>query len=195
MGIFSSSVRAVLMAAAIAAAPAPAWAEICEDLWFTRNLTMHRAGYCFGSTLGQRLFSNQGCVGKSITLDPATAAFVAKIQRREKELGCAVDTSQAALALRDQEIRRRLADLPLRDEYESACIGWRGAPLALRAGRSARSKVIGQVEPGDSINYSHVNVGDWSYVTAHGDNWSVLKSGGWLRDPAFDEKSCRSVAG
>lgn len=195
MGIFRASARALLVAAAVATAPVTAWAEICEDLWFTRNLAMHRAGHCFDSALGQALFGNQGCVGKSITLDAATKRFVATIQQREQALGCAIDTSQAALALRDQEIRRRLADLPLRDEYESACIGWRGAPLPLRAGHSAASGVIGQVEPGDSINYSHVNVGDWSYVTVHGDNWSVLKAGGWLRDPALDEASCRSVAG
>ena len=41
--------------------PAPVRAlEICDDLWFTRNLLFSRAGYCFGSVLGQTVFGDTG---------------------------------------------------------------------------------------------------------------------------------------
>lgn len=51
----------------------------CNDLWFTRNALINQAGYCFGSNLGQALFDNSDCQGKSVTLSPEAQRQVAQI--------------------------------------------------------------------------------------------------------------------
>ena len=62
--------------------------ETCEDLWFTRNLIMDRAGYCFGSALGQSLFDNGDCLGKSVVLDAASSRLVQELRAREAQFAC-----------------------------------------------------------------------------------------------------------
>ena len=113
-----------ILASILIALPLPALADdICHDLWFTRNLIMDRAGYCFGSILGKSTFDNGDCTGKSVALGTAATEMVARIQASEKELACKVDTGQPVLDLEDADFRRTLTDLPLRSPFESACIG------------------------------------------------------------------------
>ncbi|MCK5500992.1 MAG: YARHG domain-containing protein, partial [Tritonibacter mobilis] len=64
---------------ALAAATPAVAGDYCADLWFTRNAIIDRAGYCFGSTLGQRLFDNGDCIAKSVSLSDADKAKVALI--------------------------------------------------------------------------------------------------------------------
>ncbi len=171
----------------------PALADVCDDLWFTRNLIMDRAGYCFGSTLGQAVFDNANCRGKEVKLDTASQKLVEDLRRNETDLSCAVNTKGTTLDLPDIEIRRRLVDLPVRDEFESGCIGWRDGDVPLFAGHQPGSEVIGWVSPGDNILYSHVPVGDWDYVTVSDSNWN-LKAGGWFGQATTDA-SCENWAG
>ncbi len=163
----------------------------CRDLWFTRNLVMDRAGYCFGSALGQAVFDNDGCTGKNVRVDPAHAGLVAQIQALEAEHGCKVDTRGTTLDLDDIAIRRSLDDLPLFDEFPGGCLGWTAAETPLRAGHDPSSRVIGAIAPGDYVYLTHVPVDGWAYVTVHEPGWGPLKGGGWLRG----EMQCRDHAG
>jgi hypothetical protein len=159
-------------------AAAPAWANGCHDLWFTRNLVMDRAGYCFGSVLGQAQFDNRDCIGKTVSLTPQWQSFVTYIQGLERQYGCRVDTSQPVLDLWDAPIRRRLQHLPIADEFESACLGWLGPPTPLYSGYDGQSPVVGTITPGSIVGMGHVPVGDWSYVTVSNPNTGPF-SGGW----------------
>lgn len=184
-----------LIAAVVAfAVGTPALADdTCHDLWFTRNLVMDRAGYCFGSVLGKAVFDNAGCSGKSVSLDRRTQALVSRVRGLEKDLACKVDTAQPVLVLDDIDIRRRLSDLPVRDEFESACIGWRLDPLPLRSGHSAGAGIVGEIRRGDSVGFRHYAVDGWNYVTVTDRNWR-LKSAGWT-DAAFGIDDCEQFAG
>ena len=174
----------------------PALAEdACDDVWFTRNLHFDRAGYCFGSALGQAIFDNSNCVGQDITLDPRARDQVAKIRELEAYFGCNVDTSRTWIEIGDMAIRRQLYDLPIRDDFESGCLGWQGAPLPLRAGIGPGTPVIGRIEPGDYVLLSFMPVQGWSYVTIHTPDFAALKSGGWVPDAAFVPDACAGWAG
>ena len=174
--------------------PVSAAADGCDDLWFTRNLIMDRAGYCFGSALGRAVFDNSDCIGKAVTLPPGAAEKVAEIRALESQHQCRVDTGATTLDVQDIDIRRKLHVLPIRDEFESACIGWRQGITPLRASPDAGSPVIGRLRDGDTMLYSHLSVEGWSYVTVYAPNSGPLVSGGWL-GAKTSEKSCKSWAG
>ena len=157
---------------------------------------MDRAGYCFGSALGQAVFGTGPCIGKSVSLTPQDQQRVAQIQGMERDMSCRVNTKQHHLDLDDLHIRRQLSDLPIPDEIQGACLGWMGPATALHAGHSEASPVIGQILPDDTVSYSHWPDAGWTYVTTsagHGD-WRV-KSGGWLNYEKAGEVPCRDFAG
>ena len=168
-------------------------ADQCHDLWFTRNLVMDRAGYCFGSVLGQAQFDNSDCLGKSVRLSREWEAFVGSIQALERQWGCRVDTSQPYLALPDAHLRRGLETLPIADEFESACIGWRAAPTPLYAGTSLQSRITGYIQPGETLGFGHYPVGEWGYVTVSGPDW-VPRIAGWHKG-VVPEAYCTQWAG
>ncbi|WP_264210302.1 DUF4453 domain-containing protein [Leisingera thetidis] len=167
--------------------------DACHDLWFTRNAVIDRAGYCFGSPLGQTIFDNRGCTGKSVSLPPQAERVVALVKEMETRFGCRVSNKQTYLNLDDQFLRYQLWDLPVRDEYESACLGWLGPVMGLRAGHRPDAPLVGRITPGDYVSHSHIPVGSWSYVTTSGPDWQVT-SGGWLDTSLFQEQ-CRDYAG
>lgn len=183
--------RATLLAALISGSSA--LADSCHDLWFTRNLVMDRAGYCFGSVLGQAQFDNSDCIGKSVSLAPFWSDFVAQIQRYERDFACRVNTRQPGLALNDSWIRRRLTQLPIADAFESACLGWLGPQTPLYAGYDGVSPVVGTISPGNYVGFGHLPVGQWTYVTASGPDYMPL-SGGWLFGPV-PQHFCADWAG
>ena len=80
---------------------------VCDDLWFSRNIVFHEAGYCFGSALGQTVFGNARCIGQDIDLHADMKARVEEIRQREADWGCAVDTSRTRLDL--PQIAQRMA--------------------------------------------------------------------------------------
>ena len=182
----------LVCALCLLAAPAAA-SDACHDLWYTRNALIDRAGYCFGSTLGQAIFYNGDCTGKSVTLPPQTEQTVAAIRHLEARIGCRVNTNQTFLNLDDLHLRRQLWDLPVLDELQSACLGWIGSAVGLRAGHRRDAPVIGQIRSGDHVKYGHPPVGSWTYVTTSGPDWRVV-SGGWL-DMSAVQENCRDIAG
>lgn len=183
-----------MLAAILIVMPLPALAtEICHDLWFTRNLIMDRAGYCFGSVLGKSIFDNSNCAGNSVSLSKAETSLVARFRGLEQELGCKVNTAQPLLSLEDMDVRRRLTDLPVRAEFESACIGWLGERVQLKAGHQPDATVVGEISRGDTIGYGHVSVGPWEYVIVKHRDWR-FKSAGWT-DQTLGLDACEQVAG
>ena len=88
--------KRLILALILLASPAAA-ADVCDDLWFTRNLIMDRAGYCFGSALGQAVFDNGNCIGKSVSLSTQLQRQVAEIRELEKQIPCKVDTARTRL--------------------------------------------------------------------------------------------------
>lgn len=185
--------RVLAILLCLACAPAVA-DEFCHDLWFTRNALFDRAGYCFGSALGQAVFDNSDCVTRQPALDPAAQAAVAQIKAMEARVGCRVNTAQGWLDLDDLHILRQLIDLPIPDELGSGCLGWQGPVVPLHSGHSPNAPVIGRIAPGDYVLFDHWPVAGWSYVTTHGPNFVGLTSGGWVRW-VYDDSVCASWAG
>lgn len=171
--------------------------EYCEDLWFTRNAIMDRAGYCFGSTLGKGVFDNRNCLGTTVKLRSSDQKTVAQIQKMEHAAQCQVDTSQRRLSLPDLAERQALWHLPIRDEAGSACVGWLGPQIGLHAGHSQDAPLIGKITPGDTIGFSHFpqqgQQHDWSYVQIFTRDWR-FKSAGWT-DLRINLESCADFAG
>ena len=156
---------------------------------------MDRAGYCFGSVLGQAQFDNSDCVGKSVSLSGYWQNIVGQIQALERQHQCRVNTTQPVLELGDHWIRRQLVHLPLRDDFESACIGFIGAPVPLYAGADLSNAVIGTIDPGLIVSFAHYPLGNWSYVTTYREGeWEYPVSGGWTAF-TFKEANCAQWAG
>ena len=171
--------------------PGPvAAADYCHEMWFNRNLIYDRAGYCFGSALGQAVFDNSDCTGTEVTLSAADQALVNAIRAEERT--CKVDTGGTVLNVHGVAFRKEMIDLPMPVADESACVGWLGEPLPLRLGHSAEAPVGAMAERGDNLLYQFADVGDWSFVEAFRDGEVV--GVGWA--PYFDwGELCEMVAG
>ena len=172
---------------------AAAASDGCHDLWFTRNLIMDRAGYCFGSALGKATFDNSDCTGKSVSLDSGLRQLVDRIRSLERQYGCSVDTGSTRLDLNDLFVRFRLVDLPVAEEFPAGCLGWLGPQIQLHTGRDPNLPVIGRIGRGDYVGFFHVPDGGWTYVTVADPDWAV-KGGGWMPG-GIDDADCRDWAG
>ena len=166
--------------------------EPCHDLWFTRNLIFDRAGYCFGSVLGQTVFDNADCITKEPALSVVEKATVARIRETEDWIGCRVDTGATRLDVDALDVRRTLDTLPVLDRFESACIGWRGSAVPLFSGVMAGARIVGQISTGDTISFAHEYVEPFNFVTVHRDGQLVAL--GWT-NVATDEATCTQMAG
>ncbi len=175
------------------ASPAAAY-DICDELWFIRNLTFDRAGYCFGSTLGQALFDNANCVTKNPTLSRDAQATVAKLGEMEDWMGCDVDTSQRYLDLPNEGFLRQLQDLPVPTDTGSGCIGWRGPDVPLRAGHDMSAPILSVGRAGANIiwNYDWVDAPGWEFLSVTRDG--VLIGMGWSNS-YIDPELCTQLAG
>ena len=171
--------------------PGPvAAADFCHEMWFNRNLVFDRAGYCFGSALGQAVFDNSDCTGTEVVLSAQDQAKVDAI--RAEEGNCAVETDGTELNVHGVSFRKQMVDLPIPVGDESMCLGWLGEPLPLRLGHSAEAPVGGMAERGDNLLDQHAVVGDWSYVEVFRDGEVV--GVGWV--PGFDWGAmCADIAG
>lgn len=69
-----------------------AFAGECEQLWVARNSIFNNNGYCFGTRLGKSLFNNSDCYTKRAKLSRNERNRVAQLKRRERRLGCRVNT-------------------------------------------------------------------------------------------------------
>ncbi len=170
----------------------------CEDVWFTRNLIMDRAGQCFASPLGQALFDNSDCTATNVRPAFADQTVVDQILALEAQFGCRVDTSRTWLDLPDINFRRVLTNHPVKGDGEWACQGWLGPVTPLYAGHHAPLRAIGQITPGEHVSFGHPSSApNWSYITSHapgdrGDS-GPLTSAGWLYWPG--DMPCAAEAG
>jgi len=179
------------------ALPGPAQATTtCEDLWVTRNMLFHRAGYCFGSALGQALFGNAGCVtgdAGAVAVDRQAVDYMRGLEQR---IGCRVNTGvgpSPAMWARKGALDR-LTNIPIPDELGFACWGWRGGAFTLHAGASPFSPVIGAAQPRQSILYDHWPRGDWAYVSISDGPGTAVVAEGWAQ-PGMGPGMCDQEAG
>ena len=82
---------ALLAGAVLAGAVLPAAADSCADLWYARNLIYAQHGYCFSTTLGQRVFADYDCWTRNPVLEPGERQRVAAIKAEERRLRCKVN--------------------------------------------------------------------------------------------------------
>ena len=175
-----------------AIAPTLAMADIeptCEELWFSRNAMLNDAGYCFATPLGRSLFDNSDCTTTAPAVSADVAEQISRIQALELDAPyvsdgvCDVDTNRTSLSdVSEIELRYRLTFQPSTDGGASACIGYRGAPVTLRAAPNDAAEVLGQIPLGASVSASHLPWNDWNFVIA----WPTADSGqpvvlGWYR--------------
>lgn len=177
--------RGILICALLGTA-SPAIAIDCEEAWLMRNLIFDRAGYCFGSPLGQALFDNADCTTTAPKLSPVNAAKVAEI--RQFEEGCSVDTSQTFLNARFIAHWMRMEDFPTPDWGESACFGWTGPVLTVRAGHDADAPVLGAIKPGDTISFGEMAEQGWEFIRYD-------RGVGWIAPDTFHPDFCTQLAG
>lgn len=185
---FRTAIFTVLLG--FAALPAAA-IELCDELWFTRNLIFDRAGYCFGSVLGQSVFDNAGCTSGAPNLSPQAQQVVNSIRAEEQHWACAVNSGQQNLAVEFQAVRMIIADIPMPSGFESSCFGWRGTALPLRAARNSSAAQTGTVEQGDDIIWFFEEVDGWAFIISSRGGGAM----GWMDEPKMNEQSCDSFAG
>ena len=155
--------RAVVFFLTVISAPASA-GTFCDELWLTRNQVFDQAGYCFGSTLGKAVFNNADCTTKNPVLNSQARQLVDRIKATEAANQCKVNTAGRQLDVPLLEQRLQLHDLPIRDDTESACIGWRGPDIPLFAGRNSQTMSIGAIRSGDTILSAHLSAEGWDFV-------------------------------
>lgn len=164
--------------------------DICDELWFTRNLVFDHAGNCFQSPLGQAIFDNTDCLVTGAEPDPSEAGIVALVRQMEAEWDCDVDTTRTSLNIPNIAARLRVLDLPVADGFESACIGYRGPDIALHTGRHKDAPVSGMLRAGDDILYLFIPVDGWTFVDL--DRGGEM---GWAMIPDVPDLPCDGFAG
>ncbi|MCH2164052.1 MAG: DUF4453 domain-containing protein [Marinovum sp.] len=191
-------------ALALAASPALADPDICAEYWYSRNAIFNYGGYCFGSALGQAEFDNSDCIPGPPALSESDAVQVTQIRTYEDHFDCAVNTGTQSIAFSTKPLLSRLIDLPVRGfdgsvddpvslEFTAACINYLGpTPIALRAGTTTDTPIIGAIKPGDDVITSHHGLNGWTYLTARGPG--DQDSGGWTSTP-FASLTCEGFAG
>ena len=173
--------------------PAPVAAlEICDELWFARNLLFHRAGYCFGSELGQAVFDNTDCVEGAVELGPLGKEIVERVKAAEAEFECAVDIRQDFLAVPQQALRIAIVDIPFPVDAEIACVGWKGERLPLHTERREDAVVTGAARIGDTLLFQFEDVDGWSFVEVQQNG--IPAGAGWSQ-VEISEEHCTAVAG
>lgn len=193
MGRIVGCIRgAVLAVGALVVLAGPASADpFCDDLWLTRNLIFDRAGYCFSSPRGQALFGANGCSTTDPVLSAEDRRTVDLVLEIEGFAGCRHDTARVQLDVDHLPQRMALIDLPVRGEGESACLGWRGAPLILRSGRAGTAPQTGVIRRGEDILMSYVDVEGWTFILSPDGDARM----GWARLPPIGDGACDGYAG
>jgi len=163
----------------------------CDDLWFSRNAMLDKAGYCFASPLGQAVFDNADCISDAVTIDELTQTAIKLIRVREDFFQCDVDTERKTLDLDPDDIaRRRVLDIqPVEEalwQFEHSCVGYIGDPLPIRSAPISTAPTIGTVQPGALLNF---NRGIWIYDS----DGNEITSG--RIEPAFPEWLFAEVLG
>jgi hypothetical protein len=182
---------ALFFVAASLLAPTSAVAN-CADYWFTRNLIFDRAGYCFGSPLGQAIFDNGDCTTKSPVLAAQDKAAVARLRANEADSQCQMNTQARSLPLPDIAFRKQLQTIPIPLPRNSAagCLTWSGGDAMIHNGASDGFAIVGRITNGANIYFNYELAGNWSYV--------AVESGGglfqgWASLPRVDPSVCAQL--
>jgi len=169
----------------IAAAQMAMANDICDDLWFTRNLLFDRAGYCFTSPLGRAVFDNAACTTNDPGLDAQQQDVLEQVLAREKQMDCKVNSARTKLDVSLPSWRMSLLDLPIAGEG-FACKGWKGASLPMYNAMHVDSHVLGHLARGDLLFLEHDAAKDldgqhWDLVTQSRN--AEITALGWVRFP------------
>ncbi len=167
----------------------------CQDLWFTRNQLFDRAGYCFKTPLGKAVFDNSNCTTSEAQLSPTDWQKVEIIRSFERDLGCAIDTTNGVLSIPLIGLRFELEDVPIISEFASGCLGWNGPSVPLYAGHRPGAPLFGFDNPGDDIVWEYEYPGmpaGWEFITVYRDGVQVML--GWSNTP-IDYGLCTNLAG
>lgn len=164
--------------------------EICDELWFTRNLVFDHAGNCFQSPLGQAVFDNSDCLVTGAEPDPSEVEIVALVRIMEAQWECNVDTTRTSLRIPNISQRMRMIDLPVAEGYESTCVGYRGPAIDLHTGRHASAPVSGVIRPGDNLIYTFIPMHGWTFFDLGRDGEM-----GWAAIPELSDLDCEGFAG
>lgn len=182
---------------------APAAADVwdsdepaCNWLWFTRNLIMDRAGYCFGSPLGKALFDNADCRGTEVKLSARESRQLAKMQALERQANCAVNTNARRLDVPlDTRLLKQLRDLPVPQWGASGC-RWAGRPVPIYNGYTQGSDVIGEIHAGDALSFESQHEGNWTAVEIRQGGYDGPARMGWFDNRKHNpETGCTDWAG
>lgn len=167
----------------------------CDDLWYARNAILDHHGQCFSTPLARASFTTS--CGGVVSPDPQTVEKINLIRDREAALGCRVDTGRTMLNIPGIADRvQRIVTQPVASGTESACIGWKSDALELVDTPLARGPVsiAGSAHVGDTLTFSHDDVGRFSYVVVYRDD--VYWGQGWVDLSGVDfENQCEFLAG
>lgn len=189
--------RFFLAAIFLSFAPITAAAQnfnFCEELWVTRNMVFDRAGYCFGSVLGQSLFDNSNCTTSTASAPPAYSQIISWARGDEDRVGCNLNTGQPAWpsiqAVHAYYNRFWTVAVPLEGGF--GCWGYSGPTVQIHAGAAANTPVLGQLTAGLSYVDLHYGVDGWGFITVltGPDGQEVVT--GWATGVSSD---CAQVAG
>ena len=170
-------------------------ADLCSDLWISRNAIYNQVGYCFRSPLGMTLFDNSDCQEQPREASRQMSDKVARIRRFERQFDCAVDTSRTDIDVHLPRLRILMRDQPVANGDESTCIGvivqgW----IPLRLAKQETSRITGYVRDGDTIDFAHEPEGDWLFASAVRREGRDVPMAGWFLGP-LDDGDCRAIAG
>lgn len=82
------STLSVLTIAGMAAWIQPAFANVCDDLWYERNSIYNDRGYCFNTPEGRATFDNGDCYTEDPDFTRGEQRRIQQIQRQESDYGC-----------------------------------------------------------------------------------------------------------
>jgi hypothetical protein len=183
-----------LFAFILSAAPVVA-DEVCDDLWFSRNHLFDRAGYCFGSPLGQSLFDNTGCTTKNPILSELDKQAIAAIRREEDVNRCKVNTNRRTIDLDLIPNRRAMVSVAARDSLGWGCINYLGAPIPVFNGVSTEAQQLGVIPTNYDIVFFYISpYPSWSFVRFAPTGNGPSKYIGWIKG-APTEAQCGTIAG
>ena len=176
----SKAIFAVMIFMFAPVAPAAA-ANLCDDLWLSRNEIFDNAGFCFRSTLGQSLFDNAGCRNQTPAFSEIQQDNIAAIVQTETQFACEVDTRRGALNIDALAVRKRLTYQPVAKPDGVTCRGYIGPDQTMRAAPDGAGRNLGAMISGETLAFQHEDVAGWVYVRKVSDDEGA-PSGGWIRE-------------
>jgi len=137
----------------------------CDDLWFARNTIYDLHGYCFGSTLGKKIFDNEGCTTVEPELPRDLEERVQKLWSQAETMKCDPAQGRSKISVYNVPSRKGMAYQPIASLTESACIGLQSNPIELYDAPKDTSVKVGVAAVGDDLAWLHQDEDEWSFVT------------------------------